>query len=208
MDEGRRFLLERQQHQGPDAAAQNRCTAITVVHRRWQPMRPPKRDAVWLRKYHEFKGRMGLDFARQALTTPEIIFGLWGGCRTPTPIWRPICKAGPHLARPWERCGCPSCRKQGLLCRAATDSQSLDAAAGAGSPALAGEPPPVQDAADPRPLPGDQGRPSGQGGQHRHCRAWQEHALQPASDADIWLSTAFANLERIVTYTRHLRCCR
>ena len=165
---------------------------------------PSKRDAVWLRKYHEFKGRMGLDFARQALTTPEIVsaYGVdakytnadlaanlqsWASFGPPVgALWLPILQESrdysavqPLIHNPWT-----------LLQVQAP-------------PALAGEPPPVQDAADPRHLPGDQGRPSGQGGQHRPLPAWQG-TLQPASDADIWLSTAFANLERIVTYTRHL----
>lgn len=154
---------------------------------------PSKRDAVWLRKYHAHKGRIDLAFAREALTTPEIVsaYGIdakytdarlastlqtWASFGPPVgQLWLPTAKEArdhaairPLIHNPWT-----------LL-----DVQAPPAAA---SPA-------AQDRADPghdrpgtlQPAPARPPRP-----------AWRG-TLLPASDADIWLTTAFAKLERIV----------
>lgn len=157
---------------------------------------PSKRDEVWLRKYHEHKGRIGLAFARETLAIPEIVsaYGIdakytdarlasalqtWASFGPPVgQIWLPTAKeardhAGirPLIHNPWTL---------------------LDVQPPPGTPS-----PPVQDQPDPKHLPGAH-KPAPT---RSPPPAWQG-TLLPASDADIWLSTAFAKFERIVAETQ------
>lgn len=153
---------------------------------------PSKRDEVWLRKYHEHKGRIDLAFARETLTIPEIVsaYGIdakytdarlasalqtWASFGPPVgQIWLPTAKeardhAGirPLIHNPWTVLDVQ--QPPDAAPRAAQDQPDLKHLPGAHKPAPARSPHP----------------------------AWQG-TLLPASDADIWLSTAFAKFERIV----------
>ncbi len=156
---------------------------------------PYKRDAVWLRKYREHKGTMDLDFARASLTTPEIVsaFGVdakytnadlaaklqsWGAFGPPVgAVWLPSAEEArkfpairPLVHNPWTLLN--TAPPAVLPTQAAQDKPQSLLFFHPGPKAKAKEAP------DPPP-------------------AWQG-TLLPASDADIWLTTAFANYERIV----------
>ena len=156
---------------------------------------PSKRDAVWLRAYREHKGRMDQDFARRLLTTPEIVsaYGVdakytdatlaarlqsWGAFGPPVgDIWLPSAQEArehaairPLIHNPWT-----------LLEVQPPPPASADAAPVADRPDARQRPPgfappPAEPPAAPR---------------------WRG-TLRPASDADIWLSSAFAEFERVL----------
>lgn len=153
---------------------------------------PSKRDAVWLHAYREHKGRIDLNFARQLLSTPEIVsaFGVdakytdaglasrlqsWASFGPPTgALWPPTAKEArdhavirPLIQNPWT-----------LL-----DVQAPPADA---STPAADAPQPRQAWQSPRSTPDKAPPPYWQG------------TLLPASDADIWLSAGFARLERLL----------
>ncbi len=162
---------------------------------------PSKRDTVWLRKYQQDKGRMDLAFARDALTTPEIIsaFGVdakytnaelaarlqsWAAFGPPVGgVWPPSAQEArqfpairPLVHHPWTLLGLPT------------------------PPANAA--PPASDRPDPQHLPALRWpvypRP-----EPAAAPAWRG-TLLPASDADIWLGTAFANYERVLAFEKSL----
>lgn len=164
---------------------------------------PNRRDEIWLRNYRDYKGRMDLDFARKVLTTPEIVsaYGVdakvtnaelatqlqsWGSFGPPVgAVWPPTAQEArkfpairPLVHNPWT-----------LL--------DLQPPGGAAAPAA--------DRSDPRFLPKAHmlahAIPTLE---PKHPPAWKG-TLLPATDADIWLSTAFANYERIVALEYHLR---
>ncbi len=166
---------------------------------------PSKRDTVWLRKYREHKGRMDLDFAREALATPEIIsaYGVdakytnadmaarlrsWGAFGPPVGgVWLPTAQEArqfpairPLIQHPWTV----------LDVRAPGDA----------APDIAGQP--AQDLPHAQHLPSVRW-PDGAAAQPSYPPAWRG-TLKPQSDADIWLSTGFANYERIVALERSL----
>ena len=154
---------------------------------------PSRRDEVWLDAYRQHRGRIDLAFARQMLTTPEIVsaYGIdakytdaslaarlqsWASFGPPAgALWLPTPQEArehaaiqPLIANPWT-----------LLV--------LQPPPPGPAPALADRPEPAQALAAGEPAPPPRTpRP-----------AWQG-TLLPASDADIWLSAGFAQLERIV----------
>lgn len=161
---------------------------------------PSKRDAVWLRMYEQSKGAIDLEFARRMLSTPEIVsayavdakytdatlaagFQTWASFGPPVgAIWQPGFKEQmqfpgikPLIHNPWT-----------LLGTRAPPAQRPDEGV-----AVDLQPPqrPPSRKADDEP----NGHP-----------AWHG-TLLPASDADIWLVTAFANYERIVALEHRLR---
>ncbi|WP_028605758.1 C45 family autoproteolytic acyltransferase/hydolase [Ottowia thiooxydans] len=162
---------------------------------------PSKRDAVWLQKYKEHKGRINLEFAREALTTPEIVsaYGIdakftdaglasklqtWASFGPPVgQLWLPTPKEvrdhsaiRPLIHNPWTLLDLQAPPVKPLV--TAHDRPSAKPKPGVEAPDAAKNP---QLAPAPRPV-------------------WQG-TLLPASDADIWLSTAFAKFERILADT-------
>ena len=153
---------------------------------------PSKRDAVWLRAYREHKGRIDLDFGRKLLSTPEIVsaFGIdakvsdarlaaqlqsWASFGPPTgSLWPPtVQEARDHAAiRP-------------LIQNPWTLLDVQAPPAGSSTPA-ADQPQPRQAWQSPKSKSSTPAPPYWQG------------TLRPASDADIWLSTGFALLERVL----------
>lgn len=160
------------------------------------PYVPSRRDAIWLREYRAHKGQIHLDFARRMLTLPEIVsaYGVdakytdarlaagltsWASFGPPTGVmWPPSAREArehpailPLIPNPWTllEVQAPPPADGAPAARDRPDAR-LAVPAPAASPAA----PP----AAPKPV-------------------WQG-TLLPASDADIWLSTAFARLERIL----------
>lgn len=161
---------------------------------------PSKRDAVWLRMYEQSKGAIDLEFARRMLSTPEIVsayavdakytdatlaanFQTWASFGPPVgAIWQPGLKEQmqfpgikPLIHNPWT-----------LLGTRAPPAPRPDEDA-----AIDLQPPQRQPARKADDKPNDP-------------PAWHG-TLLPASDADIWLATAFANYERIVALEHRLR---
>lgn len=159
---------------------------------------PSRRDAVWLAEYRAHKGKIDLDFARRLLSMPQIVsaYGVdakamdaklagalqsWGTFGPPTgTLWLPSAQEArehpgirPLMPNPWA-----------LL-------------------AVQAPPPP-----EPGLRVADRPDPRLEAPEHATTQppevappAWTG-TLLPASNADIWLSTAFARLERVVAETR------
>lgn len=149
---------------------------------------PSKRDAVWLREYRAHKGQIDLDFARKLLSTPEIVsaFGVdakytdarlagqlqsWASFGPPTgALWPPTAKeARDHaVIRPLIQNPWTLLTVQAPSDTPTTQPADLPHARHAWQSPKPSEPAPY----------------------------WQG-TLRPASDADIWLATGFARLERV-----------
>jgi Phospholipase B/S-layer like family, C-terminal region len=164
---------------------------------------PSKRDTIWLQMYDQYKGKIDLDFARQVLTKPELVsviavdakytntdlglkFKSWatfgppvGTIRRPNKIETqnfPAIK--PLISNPWVM----------LSNNSPIPDQETSA--------------PAADLFDPNEktvfqTPPEEINPV-------LLPAWHG-TLLPANDADIWLTTAFANYERIVALENALR---
>ena len=157
-----------------------------------------KRDTIWLQAYDSHKGRIDLDFARQLLSTPEMVsayavdakytdatlaarFETWASFGPPVgSIWKPSLAEQkkfpaiqPLIHNPWTVLGPPQAPR--------ADPEA---------------------AAD-RPLFGHVNKPTA-AVKVADEPAWHG-TLLPASDADIWLSTGFANYERLVALEQRLR---
>jgi hypothetical protein len=156
---------------------------------------PSKRDALWLQLYDQFKGKIDAEFARRVLTTPALVAapsvdakyttadlaqGLQTWAMFGPPLgrtWHPTVKerqqfpeVRPLVSNPWTvlHTGAPQRPQSG-----ADLAVDLHNPQGDELPALKKEPEPATVA------------------------AWHG-TLLPRTDADIWLTTAFANYERIV----------
>lgn len=163
---------------------------------------PSKRDALWLRIYEQHKGRIDLDFARLALTTPAMVsafavdakytnselarqFTSWatfgppvGGIRPPSYSERQkYSLIKPLVSNPWTvlHPTPPAQKEENILASDLHDPEN---------PLI---PPPPSKVGELEPRP-----------------AWHG-TLLAASDGDIWLTTAFAHYERIVALEHKLR---
>jgi hypothetical protein len=164
---------------------------------------PKKRDEVWLAQYDQYKGTIDADFARRVLTMPGIVtaysldakyttsdlaaqFKTWATFGPPIgPTWQPRAselrlfpEIQPLVCHPWV---------------------VLDAAAPAERPDPDA---PVVDLHDPEgtELPSRLKREP----ELETPAAWRG-TLLPKSDADIWLTTGFANYERYASLEKALR---
>ncbi|WP_024872261.1 C45 family autoproteolytic acyltransferase/hydolase [Tolumonas lignilytica] len=176
------------------ASMDGRPSDVAALH-------PVKRDALWLQLYEQNKGKIDTDFARQVLTNPEIVlstsvdakyttsdmaqqFQTWatfgpsvGVVRYPSVTDQqdtPVIK--PLVSNPWVVLG-------------------NDAPIKAHSQKIAAD---LHDPNDPviPAAPQDESEPDTE-------PAWHG-TLLPKNDADIWLTTAFANYERIVALEKNL----
>ena len=161
------------------------------------PYTPSRRDAIWLREYRAHKGRIDLDFARRMLALPEIVsaYGVdakytdarlatrltsWASFGPPTGVmWPPSAREArehaailPLIHNPWTllEVQAPPPAAGALALRDRPDARG----------AVAAEPEPAAPPLAPKPV-------------------WQG-TLLPSSDAEIWLSTAFGRLERILAH--------
>ena len=158
---------------------------------------PSKRDAIWMKMYDQYKGKIDLDFAQRLLTTPEIVsafavdakytnaelastFQTWASFGPPVGgIWKPTLAEQkrytgikPLIHNPWTILE----NDRPTMSPDATDASDLATLNQS------------------RPAPTDK----------RIDEAAWHGTLLPASDADIWLTTAFANYERVVALERKL----
>jgi Phospholipase B len=164
---------------------------------------PSKRDTIWLQMYDRFKGQIDLNFAKLVLTKPELVSAIavdakytnsdlglqlksWATFGPPVGVIRqpnqkeeqnfPAIK--PLVSNPW------------VVLAVNTPMDDLES------------PIPVVDIFDPEekeivPPKQEQKDPD-------LVPAWHG-TLLPATDADIWLTTAFANYERIVALENALQ---
>jgi Phospholipase B/S-layer like family, C-terminal region len=163
---------------------------------------PSKRDTIWLQMYDQYKGKIDLDFARRVLTKPELVsviavdakytntdlglqFKSWatfgpsvGTIRRPNKLeTQNFPGIKPIISNPWVMLA----TNTPIL-----DQETLEPAEDLFNPNTKNvfQTPPDE---IPVLLP-----------------AWHG-TLLPAKDADIWLTTAFANYERIVALENALR---
>jgi hypothetical protein len=156
---------------------------------------PSPRDIAWQRLYHKHKGKIGVEFAKEAFTTPPIAaYHSLDAKFTTTDLARQLkswALFGPPLGRTWqptqeERQRFPEIRP--LVSNPWTVLHA-DAPAKSDAKALAAVDLPAKatpEIVKPRPE-----RPLLQ------VPAWHG-TLLPQSDADLWLATAFAEYERLV----------
>jgi hypothetical protein len=153
---------------------------------------PSKRDTVWLRLYDENKGAMDLDFARRMLTTPEIVSAFAvdakytsGEMASAFQTWASFGPPVGAVLRPTaaERKKFPAIKPL------VHNPWTILSASVAGTTGTQDDPP-----VD---LPNLRLPHKPESVKQTDEPAWHG-TLLPASDADIWLSTAFANYERIV----------
>jgi hypothetical protein len=161
---------------------------------------PSDRDRVWQQLYHKHKGKIGVAFGKEAFTTPPLAayhsldakftttdlakqlksWALYGPPLGRT--WQPTLderrrypEIKPLVSNPWTILNANAPPKAGDKLAAAVDLDSLRKDAAA-TPGKALLPPP----------------------------AWHG-TLLPATDADIWLATAFADYERIYAQEQKMR---
>jgi hypothetical protein len=164
---------------------------------------PSKRDTIWLQMYDRSKGQIDLDFARRILTKPELVSAIavdakytnsdlgshlqsWatfgppvGVIRRPNKLEaRNFPQIEPLVSNPW------------VVLAVNTPIDDRESAA------------PVVDIFDPEEKAIV--LPKAEKNEPVLLPAWHG-TLLPATDADIWLTTAFANYERIVALENALR---
>jgi hypothetical protein len=164
---------------------------------------PSKRDMVWVQKYEKNKGRIDADFARDVLSTPTLVAASavdakfttadmardlrsWATFGPPTgKTWNPTFKERqqfpeirPLVSNPWTvlHIAAPEHDKHAV-------GEALDLH----------DPEGTELASAARKEP-----------ESATSTAWHG-TLLPKSDADVWLSTGFANYERIVALEKALR---
>lgn len=158
---------------------------------------PSKRDTIWLRMYDENKGTIDLNFARRVLTTPEIVSAYAVDAKY----------TNAELAsafQTWASFGPPV----GSIWKPSMDEQKKFSAI---KPLIHN---PWTILGPNPPLPGDDEISDDRPNLHKTIApasiktvdepAWHG-TLLPAGDPDIWLSTAFANYERIVALEKRLK---
>ncbi|WP_316676132.1 C45 family autoproteolytic acyltransferase/hydolase [uncultured Tolumonas sp.] len=183
-----------------------RLETISSVNDRPSPVaafKPEQRDGVWLKMYDQYKGKIDADFAHKLLTTPEIVVSVavdakyttsdmanqlttWatfgpplGAVRYPsTDDQHDFPNIKPLISNPWTILHSDTPPKTATTLTNAIDLHNPK------NPVL---PPPAPEMSEPDTKP-----------------AWHG-TLLPKTDADIWLTTAFANYERIVALEKTWR---
>jgi len=163
---------------------------------------PCNRDTIWLRMYERFQGKIDADFGRMVVTSPSLVgpysvdakyttsdlagqFKTWATFGPPLgPSWEPTFterknfpEVRPLVPNPW------------VVLHAVAPPQSEESSMN------------IADLLDPEdselsPLP--RKGPEKDSESDRTAPAAWHGTLLPKSDAEIWLTTAFANYERIV----------
>jgi hypothetical protein len=161
--------------------------------------RPQPRDLAWQKLYHAHKGRIGVEFGKEAFTSPNIatVNAALDAKFTTTAMAKEMkswALYGPPTGTPWqptqqEKDQYPEIK--GLVNNPWTVLGTSAPAANVGraAPMIAGAKP--------------EGKPKGKGAGQAGILppAWRG-TLLPASDADIWLAIAFADYERLVSAER------
>ena len=170
---------------------------------------PSPRDRAWQRLYHKYQGKIDVAFAKEAFTSPPIAaFHSLDAKFTTTDMAKELkswALFGPPLGRTWQ----PTFAQRKLFPEikplVSNPWTILNAAPPVGGALLAVDIPSDQDKAkEPR---GKAKRKKKNADRIGQAYSWRGTIL-PASDADIWLATAFADYERIVTKDKNLRDAR
>ncbi len=170
--------------------------------------RPSDRDRAWQQLYHKYKGKIGVEFGKEAFTTPPLAAAHSLDAKfTTTDLARELkswALFGPPLGRSWQPTATERQRYPEVKPLVSNPWTILHAAA-----------PPLT----PTPLPsGERGRGEGvavdldslktsESAKRRTLLqppAWHG-TLLPASDGDIWLAVAFAEYERLFAREKALR---
>jgi len=172
---------------------------------------PSKRDILWLATYDRYHGQIDADFARRVLTTPGLVADTSLDAKYTTSALAGQLKSwatfGPSVGPAWQ----PSFAERRQFPEAhllvGNPWVLLDAQA---PPQDQGSPLPVVDLHESResknPYGGEVSTAAKKDADAGLAAAPAWHGtLLPQNDADIWLSTAFANYERIVALEQSLR---
>lgn len=158
---------------------------------------PSKRDSVWLRMYDESKKSIDLDFARRMLSTPEIVSAFAVDAKftnaelaSNLQTWASF---GPPVGAIWL----PSAAEQKKFPAIQPLIHNPWTMLDPNPPPKGDDVVPVDRPKQPKPVVNAPIKAVEQ-------PAWHG-TLLPAGDADIWLSTAFANYERIVALEKKLK---
>lgn len=157
---------------------------------------PSKRDTVWLRMYDDSKKSIDLDFARRMLTTPEIVSAYAVDAKytnaelaSKLQTWASF---GPPVGSVWL----PTLAEQKRFPAIKPLIHNPWTTLGANSPAMGDEEVPADRPNLRKPIVA------------APIKIVEEPAwhgtLLPAGESDIWLTTAFANYERIVSLQKKL----
>ena len=170
---------------------------------------PSNRDSVWLRMYERYKGNIGEDFALKVLGEPELVSAFAVDAKYTTSemasklqsaamfgppvggIWQPsftdvqkFPEIRPLVSNPWARM---SASPPPARIRQPGEINETEKAADLHDPNMTELPTRTAKEAE-----------------HETTPAWHG-TLLPETDADLWLSTGFANYERIVALENALR---
>ncbi len=163
---------------------------------------PSNRDAVWLRLHERFQGKIDADFGRMVVTSPMLVGPYSADAKYTTSDLAGAVQDLGHVRPAHRSLVAADLQRAAELSRgAAAGSQSLGGAARR-SPAA------VRRVVPERRRPARSGRhakllrlpkkePKAEAAEAAAPAAWHG-TLLPESDAEIWLTTAFANYERIV----------
>ena len=161
--------------------------------------RPSDRDRTWLRLYQEHKGKIDVSFGKLAFTTPPVAAHSSLDAKfTTTDLARDLktwAIFGPPLGRTWQPTEEEKKRYADIRPMVSNPWTVLHAGAPARTELAAASPVDLR----------DESNPEQRGfGRRRNRRARVEEAawhgtILPKSDADIWLATAFADYERVVS---------
>lgn len=176
-----------------------RLETVASVHGRPQNVvfYPSDRDMAWQRLYRRHKGKIGVDFGKLAFTTPPIAAAPSLDAKFTTTDLAKQLKSwaifGPPLGRAWQPTDEERKRYPDIKPLVSNPWTVLHANA---------PPPAPADAIVAVDLPGADGKsklaasPDAKAQPLLNVPAWHG-TLLPASDADLWLATAFADYQRI-----------
>lgn len=160
---------------------------------------PTKRDSVWLRMFDSHKGAIDAEFGRLVLTTPELVAAYAVDAKYTTTDLASGLKSWASFGPPVGAIRRPTITElrtsSAIKPLISNPWTILDPAAPIGN--YEGKP---ADRTDLLKAPDVNKRVA-----HRTSEPAWHGTLIPASDADVWLTTAFANYERIVALEHKLR---
>lgn len=173
--------------------AEVRLETVAAVDGRPSPVgayAPSKRDTVWLRMYDRYKGSIDTDAARRMLTTPEIVSAYAVDAkytnREMASALQTWASFGPPVGSVWRPTGIE--RKKFSAIKPLVHNPWT---------VLTSNPPAPGNNVCPADRPNLFKPPERPPDGKAEEPAWHG-TLLPANDSDIWLTTAFANYERIV----------
>ncbi len=188
-----------------------RLETVPSVHGRPANLvfQPSPRDQAWQRLYHKYNGKIDVAFAKEAFTTPPIAaYHSLDAKFTTTDLAKQLkswALFGPPLGRTWQ----PTFAQRKLYPEVkplvSNPWSLLHAKAPSGEIKLAADIAGDQEKTKEARAKGKRKKKNAE--RIEDASAWRG-TLFPATDADIWLATAFADYERIVAKENALRTAR